>query len=799
MRHPVDTPAWHTIDKKWPSFASDSRNLRLGLSTDGFNPFGDLSSAYSCWPVTLVVYNLSPLELMSKENMMLTLLIPGPRQPGNDIDVYLEPLIDDLKDLWEKGVEIYDAFAKSTFNLKVILMWTISDFPAFSNLSGHVTKGKKACPTCSDDTCSRRLNCSTKTVYLGHRRWLSPTHPFRKKKSWFDGSEEHRWKPKILSRTEILYAVKNIKNDWGKKVKGKLHIKPKIGKRKQKTKKDENVAWKKKSIFFELPFWEVLLVCHNLDVMHIEKNVCESIIGTLLNIKGKSKDGLKSRRDLEEMGIRGDLHPQDSKGKHFVPPAPHTLKKEEKQLFCKRLQQLKLPDGYSSNIGTHISLDECKVVGLKSHDYHVLMQQLLPVALRGILPKAVRNAIFRLCAYFNEVCEMVIDRNSMERQENEIAETLCMLERFFPPSFFDIMIHLTIHIAREARICGPVQFRWMYPFERMMKVYKGYVRNRARPEGYIAEGYLADECVKFCSEHIKQASKIGERHSRNEDFEGETTIDGRPILKGILKVMSNDMLQIAHRYVLFNNAEVEPYTGKHLEELKQMDKRLIRNASALQKKHMETFCLWFANEISAAGNDVSDTLMCLANGPRREVISHSGYIVNGQRFHTKDVERSTQDSGVSLEAKTICQSSARDTNQVLGKVSYYGVLKDILLLDYHTFKVPIFDCEWANIRNGIKVEDGFVLVNLHEGQSQFQSDPFILALQAKQVFYSREDETSNWYVILKAPPRGFNDLESFEENSYVSSMPLDVSRLDSNDDDDGNEEYVRLDCEGMTV
>ncbi|XP_059632538.1 uncharacterized protein LOC132275143 [Cornus florida] len=336
-----------------------------------------------------------------------------PRQPGNDIDVYLEPLIDDLKELWEKGVEIYDA-AKSTFNLKVILMWTISDFPAFSNLSGHVTKGKKACPTCSDDTCSRRLNCSTKTVYLGHRRWLSPTHPFRKKKSWFDGSEEHRWKPKILSGTEILHAMKNIKNDWGKKAKGKLHIKPKIGKRKQKTKKDENVAWKKKSIFFELPYWEVLLVRHNLDVIHIEKNICESIIGTLLNIKGKSKDGLKSRRDLEEMGIRGDLHPQDSKGKHFLPPAPHTLKKEEKQLFCKRLQQLKLPDGYSSNIGTHVSLDECKVVGLKSHDYHVLMQQLLPVALRGILPKGVRNAIFRLCAYFNEVCQRVIDRNSME-------------------------------------------------------------------------------------------------------------------------------------------------------------------------------------------------------------------------------------------------------------------------------------------------------------------------------------------------------------------------------------------------
>ncbi|XP_059624867.1 uncharacterized protein LOC132268136 isoform X2 [Cornus florida] len=461
--------------------------------------------------------------------------------------------------------------------------------------------------------------------------------------------------------------------------------------------------------------------------MHIEKNVCESIIGTLLNIKGKSKDGLKSQMDLKGMGIRGDLHPQESKGKHYLPPAPHTLKKEEKQLFCKRLQQLKLPDGYSSNIGTHISLDECKFTGLKSHDYHVLMQQLLPVALRDILPKGPRNAIFRLCAYFNEVCQMVIDKNSLEKQEKEIAETLCMLERYFPPSFFDIMIHLTIHIAREARICGPVKFRWMYPFERMMKVYKGYVRNKVRAEGCIAEGYLAKECVRFCSEHIKQASEIGVRHSQNEDFEGETTVDGRPISKGIPKMMSNDMLEIAHRYVLFNYAEVEPYIEKHLEELKHMDRRLIKNESALQKKHMETFCSWFAKVIDAAGSDVSDTIMYLANGPRREVTSHSGYIVNGQQFHTKNVERSTQDSGVSIEVETICQSSARDTNQVVGKVSYYGVLKDILLLDYYTFKVPIFDCEWANIRNGIKVEDGFVLVNLHEGQSQFRRDPFILA------------------------------------------------------------------------
>ncbi|KAK9271777.1 hypothetical protein L1049_002141 [Liquidambar formosana] len=210
-----------------------------------------------------------------------------------------------------------------------------------------------------------------------------------------------------------------------------------------------------------------LLLRHNLDVMHIEKNICESIIGTLLHVKGKSKDGLKSRKDLKDMCIRNELHPQErGNNVNYLPPAPHMLSKTEKQIFCKRLANLKLPDGYSSNISNCISLEECKIVGLKSHDCHVLLHQLLSVALRGLLPKGPRNAIFRLCAFYNEVCQRVIDRNRLEQHEEDVIETMCMFERFFPPSFFDIMVHLTIHIGREARLGGPVQYRWMYPFER---------------------------------------------------------------------------------------------------------------------------------------------------------------------------------------------------------------------------------------------------------------------------------------------------------------------------------------------
>ncbi|GKD98422.1 hypothetical protein Tco_1382319 [Tanacetum coccineum] len=122
---------WHATGK------SDPRNVRLGLAVDGFNPFGNLSQSYSMWLVILTTYNLPPWLCMKDSSLMLTLLIPGPKSPGKDIDVYLRPLIDDLKDLWAlKGVETIDVATGQTFNTKAMLLWTINAFPARSSLSG---------------------------------------------------------------------------------------------------------------------------------------------------------------------------------------------------------------------------------------------------------------------------------------------------------------------------------------------------------------------------------------------------------------------------------------------------------------------------------------------------------------------------------------------------------------------------------------------------------------------------------------------------------------------------------------
>jgi len=90
VRHPANYVQWKNINKQFPTFGNESRNLRLGLASDGMNPYGNLSTNHSSRPVLLVIYNLPPSLCMKRKYMMLSMMISGPRQLGNDIDVYLK-------------------------------------------------------------------------------------------------------------------------------------------------------------------------------------------------------------------------------------------------------------------------------------------------------------------------------------------------------------------------------------------------------------------------------------------------------------------------------------------------------------------------------------------------------------------------------------------------------------------------------------------------------------------------------------------------------------------------------------
>ena len=225
--------------------------------------------------------------------------------------------------------------------------------------------------------------------------------------------------------------------------------------------------WKKKSIFFELEYWKDNLIRHNLDIMHIEKNVSDNLIRTLLNIDGKGKDNLNACLDLQLIGIRHPLHPQPRAGnKFYIPPLCFTLDNKDKDIVCKVLKEKKVPDGYASNISRRVNLKQRNISGLKSHGNHILMQELLPIALRNVLPKNVLEPVIDLSNFFRQICSKVMNVTDLDYIQSRIQLTLCQLERIFPPSFFDILEHLMIYLVEEAKLAEPPQCRWMWPIER---------------------------------------------------------------------------------------------------------------------------------------------------------------------------------------------------------------------------------------------------------------------------------------------------------------------------------------------
>ena len=108
LQHPVDSPQWKAIDRLYPDFRYEPSNLRLGLTPNGMNPFGNLRTNHSAWPILLMIYNLPPWLCIKQKYIMLCMMITSPRQPGNDIDIYLTPFIEDLTKLWEDGVDVWD-------------------------------------------------------------------------------------------------------------------------------------------------------------------------------------------------------------------------------------------------------------------------------------------------------------------------------------------------------------------------------------------------------------------------------------------------------------------------------------------------------------------------------------------------------------------------------------------------------------------------------------------------------------------------------------------------------------------
>jgi hypothetical protein len=173
---------------------------------------------------------------------MIPVLIQAPKHPGNYIDVYLRPLVDELLELWKiEGTRVWDEYKQEHFNLRALLFVTINDWPALSNLSGQSKKGYNACTHCFDDIRGVFLKKCQKVVYLGYRHFLPMTHAIRKN---YKSKADYRPKPNSRSGKAVFDMVKDLHVVFGKGPDGEPV---------QNYANGHTPMWKKKSIFWDLP------------------------------------------------------------------------------------------------------------------------------------------------------------------------------------------------------------------------------------------------------------------------------------------------------------------------------------------------------------------------------------------------------------------------------------------------------------------------------------------------------------------------------------------------------------------
>ncbi|KAG5547799.1 hypothetical protein RHGRI_013476 [Rhododendron griersonianum] len=688
--HPADGDEWKEFDIQHPEFALEPRNVRLGIAVDGFNPFGNMDNSYSIWPVILIPYNLPPWLIMKEPFLMLSLLIPGDKQPGIDIDVYMQPLKDELKELWNNGALTYDASSGESFQMRATMWWTVHDWPAFGDISGWRTKGHYACYPCNDEPFYESLR--SKTAYLNHRAYLPDNHPERRKKAAYNGKCEERKRSLELPVHKIEEQLKNVpKISFGKDPNNR-----------KRPRYEPN--WTKVSILYDMPCCKNRKLLHNIDVLHVEKNFGEALCGTMLGIEGKNKDTDKARNDLEDRGIRRELWlTQHPNGSYIKPRASFSLTPQQKEEFFEFLKSVKYPDGYAANISRSVNMRNGRLTGLKSHDYHVLIQRILPIGMRGFVDKEISTTLFELGSFFQDLCSRKLKRCEIEKLEERIVHILCKLEKIFPPAFFDVMVHLAVHLPREIVLGGPVHFRWMYPIERFLGKLKRFVSNRARPEGSIVEAYIVKECITFCSMYLDGVETVHNRPERNED------------------------LGVRRQGLMMNRLRVEE------------------------------------------SPEATDELWSLANGPNLLVKEYSGCIINGVRFHTREVDD----------------------------------------------RLVLFQCEWYNTGNTGRartIRTDAHCTSIDVTSRWYQSDPFVLPSQAKQVFYLNDTKWGKpWQVVQQVQQRGVfvvpevdneepgypmecND--AFQQESITSVVPIDVE-AEVHCHRDGAEDEVMLGVEPL--
>jgi hypothetical protein len=158
-------------------------------------------------------------------------------------------------------------------------------------------------------------------------------------------------------------------------------------------------------------------------------------------------------------------------------------------------------------------MKDLTLTNYNSHDCHVMLTTFLPISIRTINPVWIKVAVTRLCYFFNRISQKVIDHDELASLKEFVVETVSQFEMYFPPAFFDIMVHLVVHLVPQIEALGPMYLHEMWTYESFMSILNGYVSTRARPEASMVEGYLTEEAIEsggpFCNKVLKDQVAIG--------------------------------------------------------------------------------------------------------------------------------------------------------------------------------------------------------------------------------------------------------------------------------------------------
>ncbi|KAI3710052.1 hypothetical protein L2E82_39825 [Cichorium intybus] len=361
-----------------------------------------------------------------------------------------------------------------------------------------------------------------------------------------------------------------------------------------------------------------------------------------------------------------------------------------------------------------------------------------------MIPNSIWDVITELCTFFRAICSRVLHMDDLIQLQQSIVETICKLEKLFPPDFCDSMEHLVIHLTREAILGGPVQYRWMYLHERLLGSLKRKIKDQPTIDIRLNREYLS-----FAPE-IPSSSRTDSRLSIFK-------VSSQRLFEksGRRRLLSDDELRIAHRYILFNCEEIDPFV-RLFDDI--MRKEPTIDTKGIAKYRYQHFAEWFKQHVSEESNNVNQQLKNLAQGPLRHVWSHKGYFVNGYKFHTEKYGdgQVTHNNGVCVRGSTYNEHA----------LDYYGLLNEVLEVEYHGVDcyVVFFNCTWFDTakNGGVTVDTKHNLVDIKYNSRILKDEPFVLASQTEQVYYtlypSMAKDLEDWWAVVKMKPRSIYEV-----------------------------------------